>query len=47
MKCTLAIAFVSLATLAASQPTFRASTTLVEFTLVALDDDGQIGRAHV
>jgi VWFA-related protein len=41
MKCALAIAFLSLATLAATQPIFRTSTTLVEFTLVALDDDGR------
>lgn len=41
MKGAFAIAFVSLASVAASQPTFRSSTTLVEFTLVALDDEGR------
>jgi VWFA-related protein len=39
MKLLLACA-LAVATLA-SQPTFRASTTLVEFTLVALDDGGR------
>jgi VWFA-related protein len=41
MNSTLAIALVSVTAIAASQPVFRASTTLVEFTLVALDDDGR------
>ena len=41
MKLGIAAALAIATTLTAAQPTFRTSTTLVEFTLVALDEDGR------
>jgi hypothetical protein len=40
----VALALGVLATPIGAQPTFRTSTTLVEFTPVALDDAGGAGR---